>query len=126
MELTSNMTLPTETMEERFYKKFPSLTGIKVTPRYGDDFRKAKLLQQYYDNLEKDLLVFIESELSLSQNRILEEVIEQVIDEIMKLPRVLVDVRMSPEDSHQYEPAVEIRDISLLRSRFKLITKKDN
>ena len=110
------MNTPTETMEERFKKKFTNI-GTLVVP--------SDVPVRFVEK-EKEVLEFIHSELSLSQNRILEEVIEQVIDEIMKLPRVLVDVRMSPEDSHQYEPAVEIRDISLLRSRFKLITKKDN
>lgn len=137
------MTLPTETMEIE-EDDFTPLTmeedlenlaeNLDIGGYYCCDGRecgcnaesKLSVLKRFIrEHLDKEKEKF-HSELSLSQNRILEEVIEQVIDEIMKLPRVLVDVRMSPEDSHQYEPAVEIRDISLLRSRFKLITKKDN
>ena len=105
------MPLPTETMEERFYKKFPSLTGIKVTPRYGDDFRKAKLLQQYYDNLEKDLLAFIESELSLSQNRILEE-----------LERMKMKWKRTILWKEHYKSGYN----QALQDIIKLISKKDN
>lgn len=33
------------------------------------------------------------------------------MEEVLHLPRVLVDIRMSPEDKHNYVPAIKVSEI---------------
>ncbi len=53
-------------MWERLRQEFPSLSGVKVTPYKNVDIATCKVLQCYYDNLEKNLRIFIEKEKELS------------------------------------------------------------
>lgn len=104
------MTLPTKTMEVRFREKF---LVEDLPPFEGMWWWKLKLNETAPH--PQDVLAFIQSELSLSQNRILEEV------EGMK--------KSEDKYSKRNNPQVLWSDVGYnqaLKDIIKLISKKDN
>lgn len=104
-ELTRRVSLPTETMEERFDKKFNCCKDKELTET-GNDYC-------YFCDIKDEVKAFIQSELSLSQNRILGEV------EKMRYQQPLLG---TPESALRVIEAVN----TTVDEVIKLISKKDN
>ncbi len=104
-ELTRRVSLPTETMEERFDKKFNCCKDKELTETDND--------YCYFCDIKDEVKAFIQSELSLSQNRILGEV-EGRRDFYYKRWR------------EERNPLDETRYMLLEEDIIKLISKKDN
>lgn len=55
--------------EEEFKENFGYLLGpIKVTPYYGEDIKKAKLLQDMYSKIGTNILDFLHQQTTLAYN----------------------------------------------------------
>ncbi len=103
------MKLPTETMKERFIKAFE---GYGVSMSEDEDNFK-------FESPEPSvILAFIESELSLSQNRILEEVEKE-------LKKRMRDVYGGETHGDQFEEGQRAELKWIAEHIIKLISKKD-
>lgn len=103
------MPISTETMEVRFIKEFRNPNDKPV--------RSIKELGEIMEDRDRRLLRFIQSELSLSQNRILEEV-EYIIEGAE-------GVAILASDSYT-KNNIKNLIIKPLEDIIKLISKKDN
>ncbi len=105
------MPLPTETMEERFLNEFTTLECTDDTCYAMENLLRDEITT-------KELLAFIQSELSISQNRILEELLDKMPEEWDMRGAQGVE---SASHINGYNQALkEVKDI------IKLISKKDN
>lgn len=107
------MTLPTKTMEVRFREKF---LVEDLPPFEGMWWWKLKLNETAPH--PQDVLAFIQSELPLSQNRILEELSDKMPEEWDM--RGVQGVESASHINGYNQALKEVKDI------IKLISKKDN
>jgi hypothetical protein len=63
--------------EREFDKKFPWLSSMKVTPNRGEDYEKARILQELVNKTNEDVKSFISSLLAKQQEEFMKCIPEE-------------------------------------------------